>query len=92
MSDSTRPSGLDRLFELRTIVAVLFGVYGVFCVIWGFGFTTADEIRRAAGINMNLMMGVVMLVASAGFSLWVVLRPVETAPPQQEDAGADRAG
>lgn len=77
MSDSSRPSGLDKVFELRTIVAILFGVYAVFCLIWGFLFTTPDEIRRAAGININLMMGVVMLLTSIGFSLWVVLRPVE---------------
>lgn len=86
---SDRTSGLDRLFELRTIVAVLFGVYGVFCLIWGFSFTTADQIRRAAGINMNLMMGIVMLVASAGFSLWVILKPVELTSSQSEDQAAD---
>lgn len=92
---SSRQSGLDRVFELRTIIAILFGVYGVFCVIWGIGFTTAAEIRRGAGINMNLLMGIVMLVASVGFSLWVVARPVEIEPRKQdesEDADAPGAG
>jgi drug/metabolite transporter (DMT)-like permease len=79
-----RPSRLDRVFELRTILAILFGVYGVFCVIWGIGFTTSDEIRRAGGFNMNLVMGIVMLVAAVAFSLWVVARPVEQERPSEE--------
>lgn len=83
MSDN-RPSGLDRVFELRTIVAILFGVYGVFCVIWGVAFTTAEDVRRAGGFNMNLVMGIVMLVTAALFSLWVVLRPVELEQPTEE--------
>ena len=92
MSDDQKPSRLDRVFELRTIIAILFGVYGVFCLIWGFGFTTADEIRRAAGINVNLLMGVVMLLTSVGFSLWVVVRPVELEPSRQDDDGEQGAG
>lgn len=83
MSDN-RPSRLDRVFELRTIVAVLFGVYGVFCVIWGIAFTTDDEIRRAGGFNMNLVMGIVMLAAAVGFSLWVIARPIEQERPSEE--------
>lgn len=83
MSDS-KPSGLDRFFELRTIVAILFGVYGVVCTVWGIGFTGADEIRRAGGFNMNLVMGIVMLVTAALFALWVVVRPVEQAEPSEQ--------
>ena len=77
MSDRRRPGGLDTVFELRTIVAILFGVYGVFCLIWGIGFTTEDELRRAAGINVNLWMGILMLLTAVGFSIWVAASPVE---------------
>ncbi len=77
MSDQRRVHILDRVFELRTIIAILFGVYGVFCTIWGIGFTTAAEIKRAAGFNVNLVMGIVMLLTAVAFSLWVIARPVE---------------
>lgn len=91
MSDETKVPLLDRLFELRTIVAILFGVYGVFCVIWGIGFTDAEDLRRAAGYNVNLLAGIGMLVASAVFAVWAVLDPIEQVQHRAEDADADSA-
>ncbi|MFD1720260.1 hypothetical protein [Amnibacterium endophyticum] len=85
MADRPKPHLLDRVFELRTIVAILFGVYGVFCLIWGIGFTTPTEIEHAAGINVNLAMGIVMLVTSIAFSLWVIARPVEQEQTDSDD-------
>ena len=77
MNDQHTPGLLDRVFELRTIVAILFGVYGIFCTIWGIGFTTAEELKKAAGYNVNLIAGIAMIVVAIGFSAWVVIAPVE---------------
>ena len=81
---------LDRLLELRMITGVLFGVYGVACIVWGIGFTTADELKRAAGINVNLVAGIGMFLVSACFIAWALLKPLtdERSGPD-EPAGSD---
>ena len=84
MAEQKRGSLLDRLFELRAIVAVLFGVYGIVCVVWGLGFTTAAELKKAAGINVNLLTGIAMVVFAAAFAAWALLKPLE-----EERVGSD---
>lgn len=76
---------LTRFFELRMIIAVLFTVYGVVCIIWGAAFTTQAELQKAAGINVNLLSGIGMLVLGIAFGAWALLRPI------QQDARTDSA-
>lgn len=64
-----------RLFDLRFIIAFLFGLYGVVLVVIGLGFTTADDLKKAEGININLWAGIAMVVISAVFAVWATLRP-----------------
>ncbi|WP_086819273.1 hypothetical protein [Allokutzneria sp. NRRL B-24872] len=78
------------LFDLRLIIALLFGVYGVVLTITGFAFTTAEEIQKAAGININLWAGLGMLVTSAIFVVWARTRPVVM--PSEFADDADGAG
>lgn len=73
------PSAASQLFDLRTIIAVLFIVYGVVLTIMGLFFETPEDIAKAGGINLNLWSGIVMIVVAAGFYLWARLRPL--APP-----------
>ncbi len=63
------------LFDLRRIIAALFGIYGVILVILGLGASDA-EIDKAAGWNLNLWVGVAMLVIAAIFVLWAFGRPL----------------
>lgn len=67
---------LDVLFDLRTIIGVLFAVYGVVCLVLGLASFTAADQQRAGGFNVNLWAGVGMLVLAAGFLAWSLLRPV----------------
>ena len=64
-----------RLFDLRLIIAFLFGLYGVVLVVIGLGFTTDADLKKAEGVNINLWAGIAMVVLSALFALWATLRP-----------------
>ena len=66
----------SRLFDLRTVIAVLFGVYGVILMVMGLFFEDEAELAKAGGIDINLWSGIVMLVVVAVFLLWVRLRPL----------------
>jgi hypothetical protein len=70
------PSAASQLFDLRTIIALLFGVYGIVLVIQGLFFDTEAEIAKAGGLYINLWSGIGMLVVAALFVLWVRLRPL----------------
>ncbi|MFD2421076.1 hypothetical protein [Amycolatopsis pigmentata] len=73
-------------FDIRMIIALLIGVYGVVLTIMGIGFTTPETIAKAAGVNINLWAGIGMLIGAALFVLWTVLRPVRVVeePPATE--------
>ncbi|MFD4675778.1 hypothetical protein ACFWNN_39030 [Lentzea sp. NPDC058450] len=64
-----------RLFDLRLIIAFLFGLYGVVLVVIGLGFTTDADLKKAEGVNINLWAGIAMVVLSAAFAAWATLRP-----------------
>lgn len=87
---------LDVVFDLRGIIAVLFTIYGVVCLIWGLAFTDSSELARSGGENVNLWAGVSMLVFAALMWLWAIAKP--ELPPAKPDAaddttdGADAAG
>ena len=64
-----------NLFDLRRIIGGLFAIYGVILVILGIGATDA-EIEKAAGWNLNLWVGVAMLVVAVLFLAWAFWRPL----------------
>jgi hypothetical protein len=70
------PSAASQLFDLRTVIAVLFGVYGIVLTIHGAFFEDEAQRAKAAGIDLNLWSGITMLVVAALFVLWVWLRPL----------------
>jgi xanthine/uracil/vitamin C permease (AzgA family) len=87
MSEPVKKSA--GLFDLRYILALLFLVYGVVVTIMGIGFTSKAGLDKAAGVNINLWGGLVMLVVGIAFALWAWLRPI--AVPTVETAPADDA-
>jgi hypothetical protein len=64
-----------NLFDLRRMIGGLFAVYGVILVILGIGASDA-EIDKAAGWNLNLYVGIAMLIVAALFLLWAFTRPL----------------
>ena len=68
-------STASSLFDLRTVIAILFGSYGVLLLIIAIVDTPQSELDKSAGLHMNLWTGIVMLVTAAGFFAWMRLRP-----------------
>lgn len=83
MSMSTR--GRVSLFDLRWILAFLFGVYGIVVTLMGLlaHARTITASGQDVGVNVNLWTGIPMLVLAALFTLWAALRP--TFVPQSDD-------
>ena len=69
------PSAASQLFDLRTVIAVLFGVYGIVLTVMGL-FTGEAELAKAGSVNINLWSGIGMILAAAFFLVWVRLRPL----------------
>ncbi len=90
--DAQRARRAANLFDLRRIIAGLFLVYGVILFILGLGASDA-EIEKAAGWNLNLWVGVAMLITAAIFVAWALARPlgeeiVDDAPPEGDRGGS----
>ncbi len=74
-TEEKEASAASKLFDLRLIIGGLFTVYGVILTIVGALDSTA-EVDRAAGVRINLWMGLGMLVLGLLFLLWVRLSPL----------------
>ncbi|SER38688.1 hypothetical protein [Actinokineospora terrae] len=77
------------LFDLRGVLALLFAVYGFVLTVLGVAFTTQADLDKAAGVNVNLWMGLGMLAVALLFALWVRLRPL-TVPEGEQPEQSER--
>ena len=86
---STPQSAAAKLFDLRVLIGSLFTLYGVVLIFAGI-FASAAEIQKASGININLWMGIGMLVVGLLFLLWWRLKPLRLPvdPAQDTEPGA----
>jgi glucose uptake protein GlcU len=85
-TESTAQPKKAGAFDIRLIIALLIGVYGVILTVMGIGFTSAEEIAKAANVNINLWAGLGMLVVAALFIVWAKVRPlVVPAEPESAD-------
>lgn len=83
-------SGMAGLFDLRLIIALLFGIYGVVLTFVGLFDTTDADLAKTGGININLWTGVAMLLVTAFFVIWTVARPLRV--PTEAEAADDAGG
>lgn len=82
-------SAAAKLFDIRLLIGALFTLYGLMLTIAGF-FTSAAERTKAAGININLWLGIGMLVLGLLFLLWIRLSPLQhQAEPNPTDPPRD---
>src|SRR5947199_10801625 len=73
---STEQSAAAKLFDLRVMIGGLFTFYGVVLIFAGI-FASAAEIQKASGIDINLWMGIGMLIVGLLFLLWWRLKPLQ---------------
>lgn len=65
---------LAKLFDLRTFIGVLFVIFGVLVIIPGISPSPA-AIEKAAGINISLWVGGMMLLLGVIFLAWLLASP-----------------
>jgi hypothetical protein len=93
MTDNDRPRrrmGGPRktagAFDIRNIIGLLLGIYGVVLLLAGF-FLDPEE-GKTGGVNANLWTGLGLAVAAAVFLTWARLRPI-VVPEHVEPAATD---
>jgi drug/metabolite transporter (DMT)-like permease len=64
-----------NLLDIRRIIGGLLGVYGVILLLAGILGSDADK-HKAAGVNINLWVGIALILASAVFWTWALTRPL----------------
>jgi drug/metabolite transporter (DMT)-like permease len=64
-----------NLLDVRKIIGALLGVYGLLLLIAGILGSDADK-DKAAGVNINLWVGIALLLACALFWVWALTRPL----------------
>ena len=70
-----RPPLQAILFDLRSVIGLLFVVYGVVLTILGIIGETPEELAKAGGLALNLWTGLAMLVAGIVFYVWAFTKP-----------------
>lgn len=75
-------------FDIRLIIAVLFFLYGLVLTVLG-ATASAEDVAKAAGLNINLWSGLGMLVFAVAFALWVRLRPLIVPDRSTEEGAAE---
>lgn len=73
--DAEQQARFADLFDLRRIIGGLFVLYGLILLVLGIG-ASDEDIERAADVNINLWMGLALLVVGALFIVWALTRKV----------------
>ena len=76
-------SNMPSLFDLRMVIGGLLALYGVVLTIMGL---FASDDAKAAGININLWAGLIILAGGAVFLAWALLRPLRADDLEQADS------
>jgi hypothetical protein len=85
MSDETEVvhSSATSLFDLRNVIAVLFGGYGLVLLVVGLVDTTEADLAKTGGLHLNTWTGAAMLVMAVVFVLWARIRPLRPPTPEE---------
>jgi hypothetical protein len=85
---SDRATGMASLFDLRMVIGGLLALYGVVLTVMGV-FASDQAKAKAAGVNINLWAGVVILAGGAVFLAWARLRPLRAEDLKKSDGDGD---
>jgi hypothetical protein len=83
---ATSKKTVSRAFDIRNIIGVLLGIYGVLLTIAGLapglvafhddGAATGNKVDLYIGNDANWWVGLALLALAAVFIAWAALRPV----------------
>lgn len=79
-----RRSGCMRfsVLDLRVWMAVMLGGFGFMLTVYGLFFVTAEDLAKAAGLNLNLWTGIAMIAGGVLCAWRVATHP-------ESDAGEE---
>ena len=63
------------LFDIRRIIGGLFLLSGITLTVLGLG-ASDEDLARAEGVNVNLAVGITLLIMAAMFIGWALWRPL----------------
>src|SRR3954469_25202259 len=91
--EAHRNARAANLFDVRRFIGGLFVIYGAILLILGLGASDA-EVEKAAGVNVNLWVGLAMLIVGALFLAWAFGRPLgqDLAKAESEPTGSESPG
>lgn len=72
---SAEEGASGTLFDLRVLIGVVLGIYGVMLFVTGLTDTKAS-LAKADGLPINLWFGVFLVVIAALFFIWRRVAPV----------------
>lgn len=78
-----------RVFDIRMVIGLLLGIYGVVLLVTGFVGTSENDLAKADDVNINLWAGMGLVLAAAVFALWARLRPL-LVPLDSHSSNRDR--
>ena len=80
MADTTKADRTKTVragaFDIRNLIGGLIGFYGIVLLIMGVGFTSAKEKAKVNGENLNLQVGIALVIFAVFMIGWAVLRPL----------------
>jgi flagellar biosynthesis/type III secretory pathway M-ring protein FliF/YscJ len=79
---------ISTLLDIRRIIAGLLGEYGVILLVAGIVGSTESK-NKAAGVNINLWAGIVLLLMATFFLVWALMRPLSE---ELDEAAAEARG
>ncbi|GAB2818532.1 hypothetical protein GCM10022221_15550 [Actinocorallia aurea] len=78
-----RTNPLAVLLDIRTVIGGIFTIYGIILTILGI-IDEAAAKAKAQGVDINLWVGLVMLVFGLCFLGWTIYRPRRGGPTMKE--------
>jgi drug/metabolite transporter (DMT)-like permease len=82
---------IQTLLDIRRIIAGLLGIYGVILLVAGI-VGSSEEKNKAAGVNINLWAGIVLLLMATFFLVWALTRPLSEELEEAEAEGSATTG
>ncbi len=76
-------------FDIRRLIGGLFVLYSLILIVLGI-FGSSHVKHKAAGINVDLLTGIGMLVFGALMIFWALSRPTIPEPPETPGQGSGR--
>jgi hypothetical protein len=87
--DEAHAVRMANRFDIRRIIGGLFVLYSVILIITGIvGDHTVKN--KAAGVNVDLYTGIVMLIVGILMIVWALVRPVQPEPEETRGEGSGR--